>query len=35
MRTFIDNPRRANVDSDRADYLIGTMPGATPAGNTR
>jgi nucleoside phosphorylase len=28
MRSFIDNPRRANVEGDRADYLIGTMPSA-------
>lgn len=30
MRSFIDDPRRANVEGDRADYLIGTMPGAGP-----
>jgi nucleoside phosphorylase len=28
MRSFIDDPRRVNVEDDRADYLIGTMPGA-------
>src|SRR5689334_9435358 len=28
VRSFIDGPRWANVDGDRADYLIGTMPGA-------
>src|SRR5215472_17648757 len=28
MRSFIDNPQWANVDGDRADYLIGTMPSA-------
>jgi len=28
MRSFIDDPRWANVDGDRADYLVGTMPGA-------
>jgi nucleoside phosphorylase len=28
MRSFIDDPRRANVEDDRADYLIGTMPSA-------
>jgi nucleoside phosphorylase len=28
MRSFIDDPRRANVEGDRADYLIGTMPSA-------
>ena len=28
MRSFIDNPRRANVEDDRADYIIGTMPSA-------
>jgi nucleoside phosphorylase len=28
MRSFIDNPRRANVEGDRADYVIGTMPSA-------
>jgi nucleoside phosphorylase len=28
MRSFIDNPRWANVDGDRADYLLGTMPSA-------
>src|ERR1022692_1303994 len=26
MRSFIDDPRRANVEGDRADYLIGTLP---------
>jgi nucleoside phosphorylase len=30
MRSFIDNPRRANVEGDRADYVIGTMPSADP-----
>ena len=30
MRSFIDDPRRANVEGDRADYLIGTMPSADP-----
>lgn len=30
MRSFIDYPRRANVDGDRADYVIGTMPSADP-----
>lgn len=28
MRLFLDNPRRANVEGDRADYVIGTMPSA-------
>jgi nucleoside phosphorylase len=28
MRSFIDDPRRANVEGDRADYFIGTMPSA-------
>jgi nucleoside phosphorylase len=28
MRSFIDDPQRANVEGDRADYLIGTMPSA-------
>jgi nucleoside phosphorylase len=28
MRSFIDGPRRANVEGDPADYLIGTMPSA-------
>jgi nucleoside phosphorylase len=28
MRSFIDDPRRASVEGDRADYLIGTMPSA-------
>ena len=28
MRSFIDGPRRASVEGDRADYLIGTMPSA-------
>ena len=28
MRSFIDNPRRASVEGDRADYVTGTMPGA-------
>ena len=32
MRSFIDNPRRAYVEGDRADYLIGTMPSAEPCG---
>lgn len=26
MLSFIDDPRRASVEGDRADYLIGTMP---------
>lgn len=30
MRSFIDHPRRANIDGDRADYVIGTMPSADP-----
>lgn len=30
MRSFIDDPRRANVEGDRADYLIGTIPSADP-----
>ena len=28
MRSFIDDPRPATADGDRADYLIGTMPSA-------
>lgn len=28
MRSLIDDPRRANVEGDRADYFIGTMPSA-------
>lgn len=28
MRSFIDNPQRATVEGDRADYVIGTMPSA-------
>lgn len=28
MRSFIDDPRRANVEGDRSDYVIGTMPSA-------
>jgi nucleoside phosphorylase len=32
MRSFIDGPQRANVEGDRADYLIGTMPSADPGG---
>jgi nucleoside phosphorylase len=28
MRSFIDAPRRANVEGDRADYLLGTIPSA-------
>src|SRR5436190_22177307 len=32
MRSFIDNPQWANVDGDRADYLIGTMPSANRSG---
>src|ERR1700685_3199818 len=28
MRSLIDNPWRANVEGDRADYVIGTMPSA-------
>src|SRR5262245_29921812 len=28
MRSFIGDPRRANVDGDRADYILGTMPSA-------
>jgi len=28
MRSFVDDPQRANVEGDRADYLIGTMPSA-------
>lgn len=27
-RSFIDGARRADIDGDRADYVIGTMPGA-------
>jgi nucleoside phosphorylase len=30
IRTFIDDPQRVNVEGDRADYLIGTMPSADP-----
>jgi nucleoside phosphorylase len=30
MRSFIDDPRRANIEGDRADYLIGTMPSSVP-----
>lgn len=28
MRSFIDAPRRASVEGDWADYVLGTMPGA-------
>jgi nucleoside phosphorylase len=28
VRSFVDNPQRANVEGDRADYLIGTLPSA-------
>ena len=30
VRSFTDRPRLSNVDGDRADYLIGTMPSAVP-----
>lgn len=30
MRSLIDDPRRANAEGDRADYVIGTMPSAGP-----
>jgi nucleoside phosphorylase len=30
MRSFIDHPRRANVEGDRSDYLLGTIPSAHP-----
>lgn len=30
VRSFTDHPRLANVDGDRADYLIGTMPSSVP-----
>ena len=30
MRSFIDDPRRASVEGDRADYIAGTMPSAEP-----
>ena len=28
MRSFTDDPQRANVEGDRADYIVGTMPSA-------
>jgi nucleoside phosphorylase len=28
VRSFIEDPRRVNVEDDRADYVIGTMPSA-------
>jgi nucleoside phosphorylase len=28
LRSFIDAPRRASVEGDRADYVLGTMPSA-------
>jgi|SRR5579872_1271216 len=31
MRLFIDHPRQDNVQGDRADYLIGTLPSADPS----
>jgi nucleoside phosphorylase len=30
VRSFTDRPSLANVDGDRADYLIGTMPSSVP-----
>jgi nucleoside phosphorylase len=30
VRSFTDSPCLANVDGDRADYLIGTMPSSVP-----
>jgi nucleoside phosphorylase len=30
LRSFIDAPRRASVEGDRADYVVGTMPSADP-----
>lgn len=31
VRSFVDNPQRVNVEGDRADYLIGTLPSANPS----
>ena len=35
VRSFVDEPRRVNVDGDRGDYVIGTMPGAGCGWRTR
>lgn len=31
VRSFMDNPQRDNVEGDRADYLLGTLPSSNPS----